>query len=74
MEYNYKLLSREWRQNKKKEISEIFELASKNDLDGILSYEERPLVSIGCRSDVRSATLDAEFTAIINDTQLKVCA
>jgi glyceraldehyde 3-phosphate dehydrogenase len=62
------------RETNEKEANRLFELASKSDLDGILGYEERPLVSIDYRSDPRSAVIDAEFTTVINKTQLKIYA
>lgn len=55
-----------------KEINQLFEDASKNDLKGILGYEERPLVSIDYRTDPRSSIIDALSTMVINGTQLKI--
>ncbi|HAY45344.1 MAG TPA: type I glyceraldehyde-3-phosphate dehydrogenase [Gammaproteobacteria bacterium] len=62
------------RETNTKEANNTFEQAAKNELDGILGYEERPLVSIDYRTDPRSAVVDAEFTTVINKTQLKVYA
>ena len=55
-----------------KEINQLFEDASNNELKGILGYEERPLVSIDYRTDPRSSIIDALSTMVINGTQLKV--
>lgn len=55
-----------------KEINQLFEDASNNELKGILGYEERPLVSIDYRTDPRSSIVDALSTMVINGTQLKV--
>jgi glyceraldehyde 3-phosphate dehydrogenase len=55
-----------------KEINQLFQKASQNELKGILGYEERPLVSIDYRTDPRSSIIDALSTMVINGTQLKV--
>lgn len=55
-----------------KEINQLFENASNNELEGILGYEERPLVSIDYRTDPRSSIIDALSTMVVNGTQLKV--
>ncbi|MFX3658045.1 MAG: ArsJ-associated glyceraldehyde-3-phosphate dehydrogenase [bacterium] len=43
-------------------------------LNGILGYEERPLVSIDFRTDPRSAIIDAPSTLVVNGTQVKIYA
>lgn len=48
--------------------------ASEGPLQGILGYEERPLVSIDYRSDPRSSIIDALSTMVVNGTQVKLYA
>ncbi|WP_111498507.1 ArsJ-associated glyceraldehyde-3-phosphate dehydrogenase [Marinobacter bohaiensis] len=48
--------------------------AAEDELNGILGYEERPLVSIDYRTDPRSAIVDAPMTRVINGTQVKIYA
>lgn len=43
-------------------------------LDGILGYEERPLVSVDYVNDPRSSIVDAPSTMVIDGTQVKVLA
>jgi glyceraldehyde 3-phosphate dehydrogenase len=43
-------------------------------LDGILGYEERPLVSVDYLNDPRSAIVDALSTMVIDGTQVKILA
>jgi len=42
--------------------------------EGILGYEERPLVSIDYKTDPRSSIVDALSTLVINGTQVKIYA
>lgn len=56
------------------ELNSLFKAASNNELQGILGYEERPLVSIDYKTDPRSATIDALSTMVINGTQAKIYA
>ena len=56
------------------EVNALFEEAAANSLQGILGYEERPLVSIDYRTDPRSSIIDAQSTMVINGTQLKLYA
>ena len=56
------------------EINGIFQQAAAGPLQGILGYEERPLVSVDFRGDPRSAVLDAPSTMVIDDTQVKLLA
>ncbi|MCV6606013.1 MAG: ArsJ-associated glyceraldehyde-3-phosphate dehydrogenase [Porticoccaceae bacterium] len=53
-------------------VNALFKQASEGDLQGILGYEERPLVSSDYRSDPRSTIVDALSTMVVNDTQLKL--
>ena len=43
-------------------------------LDGILGYEERPLVSVDYKDDPRSAIVDALSTMVTDGTQVKILA
>ena len=56
------------------EVNAAFRAAAEGELDGILGYEERPLVSVDYRSDPRSGILDAQSTMVVNGTQVKVLA
>ncbi|MBB1329676.1 ArsJ-associated glyceraldehyde-3-phosphate dehydrogenase [Pseudoalteromonas sp. SR43-7] len=56
------------------EVNTWFKDAANNELQGILGYEERPLVSIDYKTDPRSCTIDALSTMVINNTQLKLYA
>jgi glyceraldehyde 3-phosphate dehydrogenase len=46
----------------------------KNELKGILGYEERPLVSSDFVNDPRSCIVDSLSTMVVNETQVKVYA
>jgi glyceraldehyde 3-phosphate dehydrogenase len=56
------------------EVNEYFREAAEGSLQGILGYEERPLVSIDYVNDARSSIVDALSTLVINETQVKVYA
>ena len=56
------------------EVNTWFQQASKQELKGILGYEEKPLVSIDYKTDPRSCIIDALSTMVINGTQLKLYA
>lgn len=56
------------------EVNELFRVASKGSLKGILGYETRPLVSSDYTNDPRSCIIDALSTMVVNGTQLKVYA
>lgn len=56
------------------EINRLFQQAAEGELQGILGYEEKPLVSIDYRTDPRSSIIDALSTMVIHDTQVKVYA
>ena len=56
------------------EVNALFKVAAAGPLQGILGYEERPLVSIDYKDDPRSAIIDALSTMVIDGTQLKVLA
>ena len=54
------------------EINELIKAAAEGPLQGILGYEERPLVSIDYRTDPRSGIVDGPMTMVVNGTQLKL--
>lgn len=56
------------------EVNALLKHASQTDLNGILGFETRPLVSIDYRTDPRSSIIDALSTMVINDTQVKLYA
>ncbi|WP_300515290.1 ArsJ-associated glyceraldehyde-3-phosphate dehydrogenase [Aliiroseovarius sp.] len=56
------------------EANALFKQAAEGALQGILGYEERPLVSTDYTHDPRSAIIDALSTMVVNGTQLKVYA
>ena len=56
------------------EVNALFKAAAKGPLDGILGFEERPLVSADYTNDPRSAIIDGPSTMVINETQVKIYA
>lgn len=56
------------------EVNGYFKEAAEGELNGILGYEERPLVSVDYVNDPRSSIVDALSTLVIDDTQVKVYA
>ncbi len=56
------------------EVNTLFREASENALQGILGYEERPLVSADYANDPRSSIVDALSTMVVNGTQVKIYA
>lgn len=56
------------------EVNGLFKDAANGELQGILGYEERPLVSVDYLNDPRSSIVDALSTMVINDTQVKIYA
>jgi glyceraldehyde 3-phosphate dehydrogenase len=57
------------------EVNEAFRRAAQAaPLQGILGYEERPLVSVDFKDDPRSAIVDAPSTMVIDGTCVKVLA
>ena len=53
-------------------VNRLFKEAANNELEGILGYEERPLVSVDYKSDPRSSIVDALSTMVVNHTQVKL--
>ncbi len=56
------------------EVNGLFQAAAEGPLEGILGYEERPLVSMDFKDDPRSGVVDAPSTMVIDGTQVKVLA
>ena len=56
------------------QVNSAFDAAANGPLQGILGYEERPLVSCDYTNDNRSAIIDALSTMVVDGTQLKVFA
>ena len=56
------------------EINGYFAEAASGELQGILGYEERPLVSVDYVNDPRSSVVDALSTMVVDGTQVKVYA
>ena len=54
------------------EVNRLLKAAADGELQGILGYEERPLVSIDYRTDPRSSIVDALSTMVVNGTQVKI--
>ena len=62
------------RETTAEEVNALLKAAAESELQGILGYEERPLVSIDYRTDPRSSVIDALSTMVINGTQVKIYA
>ncbi|NIY73923.1 ArsJ-associated glyceraldehyde-3-phosphate dehydrogenase [Marivivens donghaensis] len=62
------------RETTAEEVNAMFKAAAEGELNGILGYETRPLVSCDYVNDKRSSIIDAPSTMVINGTQLKVYA
>lgn len=56
------------------EVNAAFRRAAEGSLQGILGYEERPLVSVDFKDDTRSAIVDAPSTMVVDGTCVKVLA
>src|SRR5690606_30862388 len=56
------------------EVNALLKAAADGPLKGILGFETRPLVSIDYRGDPRSSIVDAEYTMVVNGTQVKLFA
>lgn len=54
------------------EVNGLLKAASEGALNGILGYEERPLVSIDYKDDPRSSIIDALSTMVVDGTQVKI--
>ncbi len=56
------------------EVNALLKAAAEGTLNGLLGYEERPLVSVDYVNDPRSAIVDAPSTMVIDGTQVKILA
>ncbi|TDT15319.1 glyceraldehyde-3-phosphate dehydrogenase (NAD+) [Ilumatobacter fluminis] len=56
------------------EVNGLFRTAAQGELEGILGYEERPLVSADYTNDTRSSIVDAPSTMVVDDRMVKVIA
>lgn len=60
------------RETSVEEINQLLQQAAQTELEDILGFEERPLVSIDYKTDPRSSIIDALSTMVVNDTQVKL--
>jgi len=56
------------------EVNGLLKAAADGPLQGILGYEERPLVSVDFKDDPRSGIVDAPSTMVTDETQVKILA
>jgi len=56
------------------EVNQALKEAAMGPLQGILAYNEEPLVSIDFNHDAHSSVFDATLTKVIDGTLVKVCA
>jgi glyceraldehyde 3-phosphate dehydrogenase len=56
------------------EVNAYFREAAEGEMNGILGYEERPLVSVDYVNDARSSIVDALSTMVIDGKQVKIYA
>jgi len=54
------------------EVNQLLKDASENELQDILGFEIRPLVSVDYKTDPRSSIVDGLSTMVINGTQVKL--
>ncbi|MCG9598608.1 ArsJ-associated glyceraldehyde-3-phosphate dehydrogenase [Vibrio sp. Isolate25] len=56
------------------EVNALLKEASQGELNGILGFEERPLVSIDYKGDQRSTIVDAQSTMVVGNRMVKIYA
>ncbi|UTM59281.1 ArsJ-associated glyceraldehyde-3-phosphate dehydrogenase [Photobacterium sp. CCB-ST2H9] len=56
------------------EVNQLLQEASQSELNGILGYEDRPLVSIDYKGDPRSTIVDALSTMVVGKRMVKIYA
>ncbi|MBO67085.1 MAG: type I glyceraldehyde-3-phosphate dehydrogenase [Acidiferrobacteraceae bacterium] len=56
------------------EVHKIIQEASSTNLEGILAYNDKPLVSIDFNHCPASSVYDASMTRVVNGTTVKVCS
>lgn len=54
------------------EVNALLKAAAQGPLNGVLGYEDLPLVSVDFKGDTRSAIIDAGSTMVVAGTQVKV--
>ena len=54
------------------QVNHAIKAAANGRLQGILGFEERPLVSVDYTNDRRSGIVDGPSTMVVNDTQVKL--
>ncbi|SFQ08528.1 ArsJ-associated glyceraldehyde-3-phosphate dehydrogenase [Tranquillimonas alkanivorans] len=62
------------RETSVEEVNVLLRSSAEGPLNGILGYEDRPLVSADYVNDTRSSVIDALSTMVVNGTQVKVYA
>lgn len=62
------------RETTAEEVNALFKEAAEGELEGILGYETRPLVSTDYTNDRRSSIVDGPSTMVVNGTQVKIYA
>ena len=60
------------RETSAEDVNALMKAAAEGPLQGILGYEERPLVSADYTNDTRSGIVDAPSTMVVNGTQVKL--
>jgi len=56
------------------EVNDLLKEAANGELEGILGFEERPLVSVDFLNDPRSSIIDGPSTMVVDGTQVKILA
>jgi glyceraldehyde 3-phosphate dehydrogenase len=56
------------------EVNQLLQKAAEGELQDILGYEGRPLVSVDYTNDKRSSIVDALSTMVVDGTQVKILA
>jgi glyceraldehyde 3-phosphate dehydrogenase (phosphorylating) len=56
------------------EINAVMKAASEGPLQGVLAYNDEPLVSVDFNHDPSSSTYDATLTKVMDGTLVKVCS
>jgi len=56
------------------QVNAALQAAAENQLQGVLGFEMRPLVSVDYTNDTRSSIIDGPSTMVINGTQVKILA
>lgn len=56
------------------EVNKVLKQASEGELEGVLGFEERPLVSVDYEGESCSSVIDAPSTMVVNGTQVKLLA